>query len=52
MNNFEFFTPTEIVFGKNVEEGIGKKVQELGKKNVLLIYGGGSAVKTDALEYV
>ena len=52
MNNFEFYTPTEIIFGKNVEEGIGKKVRELGKKNVLLIYGGGSAVKSGLIERV
>ena len=52
MNNFEFYTPTQIIFGKNIEEGIGKKVQELGKKNVLLIYGGGSAVKSGLIERV
>lgn len=41
MNNFEFYNPTKIMFGKGQVEKIGKKVSEYGK-NVLLTYGGGS----------
>ncbi|MGM0438357.1 MAG: iron-containing alcohol dehydrogenase [Bacillota bacterium] len=41
MNNFEFYNPTKIMFGKGQVEKVGKKVSEYGK-NVLLTYGGGS----------
>lgn len=41
MNNFEFYNPTKIMFGKGQVEKVGKKVSEYGK-NILLTYGGGS----------
>lgn len=44
MLNFNFQNTTEIVFGKGVEEEVGKKVSEYGKK-VLLHYGGASLKK-------
>lgn len=41
MENFNFFNPTEIIFGKDRENEVGDAVLKYGKK-VLLHYGGGS----------
>ena len=41
MQNFEYCTPTRIVFGKGVIEKLPEVLGQYGKK-VLLTYGGGS----------
>lgn len=50
MNNFEFYCPTQVVFGK----GSIAKLSELIDKNkkVLMIYGGGSIKKNGVYEQV
>lgn len=45
MDNFNFYSPTEFIFGKDVERDIGKKVKSQGAQKVLLHYGGGSIKK-------
>ena len=49
MNNFQFFSPTEFVFGKGTENEAGYYVKKHGGTNVLLHFGGGSAVKSGLL---
>jgi len=44
MNNFQFYNPTKIIFGKGQVEKVGKEVSDYGK-NILLTYGGGSIKK-------
>ncbi len=44
MNNFEFSSPTEIIFGKDTEKKVGQRVKTFSNK-VLLHYGGGSIKK-------
>ena len=44
MENFTFFNPTKIHFGKNVHERLGKTIQKYGQ-NVLLVYGQNSIKK-------
>ncbi|MBI5219283.1 MAG: iron-containing alcohol dehydrogenase [Bacteroidia bacterium] len=44
MENFTVFNPTQVFFGKNVINNLGKIVQQSGR-NVLLIYGKGSVKK-------
>lgn len=44
MENFEFYSPTRIIFGRGTEEKAGELAREYGKK-VLLHYGGGSIKK-------
>lgn len=39
MENFEFYVPTRIVFGKNTEEKIGEILKKDGIKKVLFVYG-------------
>ena len=43
MLNFQYFTPTKVVFGKDAELKVGPLVKEEGCKKVLVHYGGQSA---------
>lgn len=52
MQNFEYFAPTEVVFGKGVENVVAKHVEKWGGSRVLIVYGGGSAVKSGLLNTV
>lgn len=49
MDAFQFFSPTEFVFGKNTEEDCGKYVKKYGGTKVLVHYGSGSAVRSGLL---
>ena len=44
MQNFEYYTPTKVVFGRGAELKTGELIKEQGAKKVLLHYGGGSAL--------
>ena len=44
IDNFEYATPTKLIFGKGVIKDLAKEVGRFGKK-VLLTYGGGSVKK-------
>ena len=52
MNNFQFYSPTEFGFGKDTENEAGFYVKKHGGTNVLLHYGGGSAVRSGLLDRV
>ena len=52
MENFEFYSPTEFVFGKRRELECGKYAAKYGAKKVLIHYGGGSAVKSGLIDKV
>lgn len=45
MNNFEFYSPAHLVFGKGVENKVGEMLKEKATK-VLLHFGGGSVKKS------
>ncbi|MCR5305790.1 MAG: iron-containing alcohol dehydrogenase [Oscillospiraceae bacterium] len=49
MNNFQFYSPTEFVFGRDTECEAGNYVKKHGGSKVLLHYGGGSAVRSGLL---
>lgn len=49
MNNFTYYTPTKVVFGKGAEEQVGALVKEQGCKKVLVHFGGQSAKKSGLL---
>ena len=51
MDNFEFYNPTKIVFGKGVENQVGAETAKYAKK-VLIHFGGGSAIKSGLLDRV
>lgn len=50
--NFEYFTPTKVIFGKNAEQEIGTQIKAFGAKKVLIHYGGGSVIKSGLLDRV
>lgn len=52
MNNFEFYSPTKVFFGKGQHERVGEIIEKYGYKKVLLIYGSGSIKKTGLYDTV
>ena len=52
MNDFNYYTPTRYVFGRGVEVQTGELTQWMGCDNVLLVYGGGSVVRSGLLDRV
>lgn len=48
MENFKFYAPTEVVFGKDVENQTGEIACKYGRK-ALLVYGKGSVIKSGLL---
>lgn len=48
-NNFEFYAPTKVIFGKGVETETGKQIKEFGATSVLVVYGGGSVRRSGLL---
>ena len=51
-NNFNYYTPTKVVFGRGTEAQVGALVREQGVKKVLLHFGGQSAVRSGLLARV
>ena len=52
MDNFNFYSPTEFVFGKERENEVGKYVRKYKGTRVLIHYGSGSAVKSGLIDRV
>ncbi|MBR5406013.1 MAG: iron-containing alcohol dehydrogenase [Lachnospiraceae bacterium] len=52
MENFEFYSPTCFVFGKDTETKAGEYVKRFGGTKVLIHYGGGSVVRSGLLDRV
>ncbi|MBQ8260859.1 MAG: iron-containing alcohol dehydrogenase [Lachnospiraceae bacterium] len=52
MENFNFYSPTEFVFGKGRENECGQLVKKYGGTKVLIHYGQGSVVKSGLLDRV
>jgi len=52
MNNFNFYSPTYFVFGKEREKEAGKMVKRFGGTNVLIHFGSGSVIKSGLLDRV
>lgn len=51
-NNFKYYSPTEVIFGNDVEQETGKHLKRLGASHVLLVYGGNSARRSGLLDKV
>ena len=52
MLNFQYFTPTKVVFGKDAELKVGPLVKEERCKKVMVHYGGQRAKKSGLLDRV
>ena len=51
-HNFEFYAPTKVIFGKGVEAQVGQQAKLFGASRVLVVYGGGSVVRSGLLDKV
>lgn len=52
MENFEFYTPTRMIFGRDTHLQVGKIIGEYGFQKVLVHFGGASAKKSGLLDAV
>ncbi|MGN6715736.1 iron-containing alcohol dehydrogenase [Anaerocolumna jejuensis] len=52
MINFEFHTPTKVIFGKNTETLAGKEIASRGYKKVLIHFGGTYLYENGVLDRV
>lgn len=52
MDNFTFYSPTKFVFGKGEENNVGALCKARGAKKVMIVYGGGSVVRSGLLDRV
>lgn len=52
MENFEFFNPTRIIFGKDTEKKIGKILEKEDVERVLFVYGKSSIKNTGLYDRV
>ena len=52
MNSFTYWSPTKVIFGEGTAKQIGKEVKEFGGSRALIVYGGGSVVKSGLLDLV
>lgn len=52
MNNFQYYTPTKVVFGKDTEKQAGELVKEQKCNKVLVHYGTGSVKRSGLLDRV
>lgn len=51
MDNFTYWNPTKLIFGKDQLEQLKTEVPQYGK-NILLVYGGGSIKRSGLYEQV
>ena len=52
MNSFTFYSPTKVIFGKDAELHAAREIREFGGTKVMVIYGGGSVVKSGLLDRI
>ena len=50
--DFDYFSPTKVVFGRGAEKRIGELIREFGGSRVLIHYGGKSAVKSGLIDRI
>jgi len=52
MLNFTYYSPTKVIFGKGVENGVGDEIKAWGGSRVLVYYGGGSAKRSGLIDRI
>ena len=52
MKDFNYYAPTEVVFGENSEEQVASLVKKYDGTKVLVHYGGQSAVRSGLLDKI
>ena len=52
MYGFQYYTPTQVIFGKGAESRTAELIRAFGGSKVLIHYGGGSVVRSGLLKRV
>lgn len=52
MHAFTYLCPTEVVFGKNTQSQTAALIRKYGGSRVLLVYGGGSVIRSGLLDEI
>jgi alcohol dehydrogenase YqhD (iron-dependent ADH family) len=52
LKSFEFFSPTKVIFGKDAELATSAEIKKFGGSRVLIVYGGGSVIKSGLLDKI
>lgn len=52
MRNFEYYTPTQVLFGKDTHLQAGSLLKKYGAKKVLIHYGSQSAVRSGLIDEI
>ena len=52
IHDFTYCVPTQVVFGRDTEKQVGEMLRSLGGSRILVIYGGGSVVRSGLLARV
>ncbi|MDD5987077.1 MAG: iron-containing alcohol dehydrogenase [Eubacteriales bacterium] len=52
MFDFNFYTPTRVVFGRGAERKTGKLLRQAGARKVLVCYGGGSVIRSGLMDWI
>lgn len=52
MNDFVYYTPTKVIFGKDKENEVGIELKKAGATKVLVHYGTGSVIRSGLLDKV
>ena len=50
LNNFDYFIPTEILFGRGQIKNLGRKLRDFDR--ILFVWGGGSIKKNNIYEKI
>ncbi len=52
MQNFVYWAPTEVIFGKDAELQTAEAIKKFGGKRIFIVYGGGSVVRSGLLSRI
>ena len=52
MQSFVFYSPTEVVFGKDAQKQTADEIRRFGGSRVYVVYGGGSVVRSGLLDQI
>ena len=52
MQDFEFYSPTKMIFGRGTEMQVAQHIRSFGGSRIFVVYGGQSAVKSGLIPRV
>ena len=52
MFNFNYYTPTRVIFGKETENQTGQLIKKAGGSRVLIHFGGQSAIRSGLIDRI